>query len=137
MAVGNMREISRRDFVLSAPSAAAMAMLAASIARGDGEHKSVGRRIDPMELVDPELRAQLKKMPTFKLTGEITPAQLATFRKLQVPQPPLPHPPVAERTVPGRNGSPDVKVFVINAKPGEHRPAVLHTHGGGFVMGSA
>ncbi len=30
-----------------------------------------------------------------------------------------------------------MKVFVINAKPGERRPAVLHTHGGGFLLGSA
>jgi acetyl esterase/lipase len=34
-------------------------------------------------------------------------------------------------------GHPDVAIYVINAKPGTSRPAILHTHGGGFVMGSA
>ncbi|HEX7854596.1 MAG TPA: alpha/beta hydrolase [Sphingobium sp.] len=28
-------------------------------------------------------------------------------------------------------------IYVINAKRGEHRPAIVHTHGGGFVAGSA
>src|SRR5580692_256234 len=124
----DLRAISRRDFVLSAPSAAAMAMLAASIAAGDDQQKPVGRVIDPMQLVDPELRAPLKTMPAFKLPKEITPAQLASLRKMPFTTlGRLPKPSVAERSVPGSHGSPDVKVFVINAKPGERRPAVLHT----------
>jgi acetyl esterase/lipase len=133
-----MRAISRRDFVLSAPGAAVTAMLAASIAAGDDRQKPVARGIDPMQFVDPELRAPLKSMPAFKLPKEITPAQLAALRNMPFSTVPrLPKPSVAERRVPGRNGSPDVKVFVINAKPGEHRPAVLHTHGGGYLLGSA
>jgi acetyl esterase/lipase len=134
--------LSRRDFVLSVPGAAAMALLAPSlgaIAAGDDPQKPVGGGIDPLQLVDPELRAPLKAMPAFKLPKEITPAQIAAFRQqmsFATPKP-LPQPPVAERRVPGRQGAPDVKVFVINAKPGERRPAVLHTHGGGFILGSA
>lgn len=134
----DLRAISRRDFVLAAPGAAAMALFAASIAAGEDQPKPVGRGIDPMQLVDPELRAPLRMMPPFKLPKEITPAQLAALRKrpfTNVQR--LPSPAVAERMVPGRHGSPDVKVFVINAKPGERRPAVLHTHGGGFLLGSA
>src|SRR3984957_14484287 len=130
--------ISRRSFVLSAPAAAAMAMLAPSLAAGDDRQKSIGRAIDPMQLVDPELRAPLKAMPAFKLPKEFTPAQLGSQRKMPFTTlRRLPKPSVAERSVPGRRGSPDVKVFVINAKPGERRPAVLHTHGGGYVLGSA
>lgn len=34
-------------------------------------------------------------------------------------------------------GHPDVKLYVINAKPGTSRPAILHTHGGGQYAGSA
>jgi acetyl esterase/lipase len=133
-----LRAISRRDFVLSAPSAAAIAMLGASIAAGDDQQKPVGRAIDPMQLVAPELRAPLKGMPTFKLPKEISPAQLASFRKMPFSTlRRFPTPSVAERMVLGRQGSPDVKVFVINAKPGERRPAVLHTHGGGFLLGTA
>jgi acetyl esterase/lipase len=134
----DLRAISRRDFVLAAPSAAAMAMLGASIAVGDDGQKPVGRAIDPLELVAPELRAPLKGMPAFKLPKEISPAQLAAMRKMPFSTlQRFPQPSVAERMVPGHHGSPDVKVFVINAKPGERRPAVLHTHGGGFLLGSA
>jgi acetyl esterase/lipase len=134
----DLRAISRRDFVFSAPSAAAMAMLAASIAAGDDQPKPAGGGIDPMQLVAPELQAPLKAMPAFKLPKELSPAQLAAFRKMPFTNlRRLPTPSVAERKVPGRQGSPDVKVFVVNAKPGERRPAVLHTHGGGYFLGSA
>jgi acetyl esterase/lipase len=34
-------------------------------------------------------------------------------------------------------GQPDVAIYIVNAKPGTARPAILHTHGGGFVLGSA
>jgi acetyl esterase/lipase len=133
----DLRAISRRDFVLSAPAAAAMAMLAGSFALGEDRQKPVGG-IDPMQLVAPELRAPLKAMPAFKLPKEITPAQLASLRKMPFTAlRRLPKPSVAERTVPGRHGSPDVKVFVINSTPGARRPAVLHTHGGGYFLGSA
>jgi acetyl esterase/lipase len=130
--------ISRRDFMLAAPGAAALGLLAASIAAGDDRQKPVGHGIDPMQLVDPELRARLKAMPAFKLPTEFTSDQLASLRKMSfTTQPRLATPSVAERMVPGRHGAPDVKVFVINAKAGERRPAVLHTHGGGYVLGSA
>lgn len=51
--------------------------------------------------------------------------------------PPLASPAWYTATVPVAGG-PGVKVFVINAQPGRApRPAILHTHGGGFVAGSA
>lgn len=93
--------------------------------------------IDPMTLVDPELRGPLKAIPKLKITADISPQQLGMLRKLQLPRPRLAEPSVAEKMLPGRDGGPDVKVFVINAKPGEHRPAILHTHGGGYIIGSA
>jgi acetyl esterase/lipase len=134
----DLRAISRRDFVLSVPGAAAMAMVAASTVAAKDQQQPVGPGIDPMQLVDPELRAGLKAMPAFKLPKELSPAQLAAFRKMPFTNlRRQPTPSVAERSVPGRQGSPDVKVFVVNAKPGEHRPAVLHTHGGGYFLGSA
>ena len=73
-----------------------------------------------------------------KIQGEVTHAQLAALRKLSLgAKPRLQQPSVAERMVPGRAGAPDVRVFVINATAGERRPAILHTHGGGYVLGSA
>jgi acetyl esterase/lipase len=41
------------------------------------------------------------------------------------------------RTIPGRSGSPDVTVYLINSAPHAARPAILHTHGGGYILGSA
>ena len=99
-------------------------------------------RVDPMELVNPELREALESvMKMFtppKIQGEMTTDQLVALRKMNLGgKPRLQQPSVAERMVPGRAGAPDVRVFVINAKPGDRRPAVLHTHGGGYVLGSA
>src|SRR5204862_93378 len=98
--------------------------------------------VDPMALVNSELRpalqALLKSSPFPKVEGEVTPAQLAALRKMNLfVKPRLQQPPVAERKAPGRAGAPDVRVFVINAKAGTRRPAILHMHGGGFILGSA
>jgi acetyl esterase/lipase len=138
-----MENITRRDFVRAASTAAALAALPVSkaIALGGQSTTKVTSRIDAMELVNPELRPPIQaflKMSLPKLEGELSPAQLATLRKMDFGQKPrLQQPSVAERTVPGRAGAPDVRVFVINPKPGERRPAVLHTHGGGYFLGSA
>jgi acetyl esterase/lipase len=44
-----------------------------------------------------------------------------------------------KRSVPGTKGAPDVPVVVINSGGDRRamRPAILHMHGGGFVMGTA
>jgi acetyl esterase/lipase len=34
-------------------------------------------------------------------------------------------------------GGPGVGVYLVNAKPGASRPAIVHTHAGGFIMGDA
>jgi acetyl esterase/lipase len=50
---------------------------------------------------------------------------------------PLQGVPYEKRQVPGGKGQPPVTVYVVNAgKPGQ-RPAILHTHGGGYIMGTA
>jgi acetyl esterase/lipase len=134
-----MNNITRRNFVLTAATAG-LAALSPSKAIAMGNQTAKGASIDPMTLVNPELRpaleAFLKSWPLPK--GEVTPAQLMAFRKMDTGQRPrLKQPSVAERNVPGRGGAPDVRVFVINAKAGEHRPAILHMHGGGYVLGTA
>jgi acetyl esterase/lipase len=45
--------------------------------------------------------------------------------------------PFEERRVPVDADQPGVRVYVINAAGRKGRPAILHTHGGGFVSGEA
>ena len=136
-----MNNITRRDFILGASAATALAALPPSKAIATSRQAAAKSTsgVDPMKMVNPELRPALESMlKTFPLPkGEVTTAQLVAWRKMDLGRKRLPQPSVAERSVPGRAGAPDVRVFIINAKPGTRRPAVLHTHGGGYVLGSA
>ena len=104
-----MNNITRRDFVRAASSAAAFAALLPSKAGAAvGQAAKSMTSVDPMAIVNPELRpalqAMLKAFPFPK--GEVTPAQLAALRKMDLGQKPrLQQPSVAERSVPGRGGS--------------------------------
>lgn len=96
---------------------------------------------DPyLALVHPELREVVPiMMRMMKSTPPLTLASLAERRK-PIPladAPPLATVPYERRTVAVGHGQPDVTVYVINARPEGKRPAILHTHGGGFVTGSA
>lgn len=52
--------------------------------------------------------------------------------------PALPDVPHESRTVPGLAGQGPVGIELINFQPGRApRPAILHTHGGGFIIGRA
>ncbi|MBS0363548.1 MAG: alpha/beta hydrolase [Proteobacteria bacterium] len=97
-----------------------------------GAHAQTAAPTDALQHVDPQLRA-LANRPTV-LTDEI-------IRKAHAAPPPLPapsqDPPVVQKTIKGLDGQPDVSIYVVNAKPGAARPGILHTHGGGYVLGSA
>ncbi len=43
--------------------------------------------------------------------------------------------PWIKRTIAGANGQPSVSIMIVNARAGASRPAILHLHGGGFVLG--
>jgi acetyl esterase/lipase len=45
--------------------------------------------------------------------------------------------PYEKKVIAGRNGSPGVTVFIVNAGKAGKRPALLHMHGGGYTSGSA
>lgn len=96
--------------------------------------------IDPVALVDPELRPALDRMILESPPSEvrITPDALRSIRArgAAVQKPFLSEPGVIERTI-GVPGAPDLVLFVINADPASIKPAILHLHGGGFVAGSA
>jgi acetyl esterase/lipase len=98
--------------------------------------------IDPMQFIDQELRAKLTiidKMMGGDSIGNITADMLPRVRDgaEKYAHPPLSTPPWQERMIPGSHGSPAVRVYVVDAKPGELRPAILYIHGGGFIMRSA
>ena len=89
--------------------------------------------------VHPELRDIARRVLQAVGDAPLTGATLANHRRGVagfVPKP-LPDVPFDKRLVSGARGQPDVVIYVINAKAGGARPAILHTHGGGFVTGSA
>jgi acetyl esterase/lipase len=93
---------------------------------------------DGLAMVDPELREGAKLiLPALCPIRSITRRSLECGRKRRPPAAlPSPAPAVELRRVPGAQGQPDVGVAVIGARrDGVLRPAVLHIHGGGFVVG--
>src|SRR5579863_2563595 len=91
---------------------------------------------DPYAAVDPELVPALKALPKLILNSQT----LAMVRQQEVAPPPLPLPapqPI-ERRIPGPPGAPELRLIVVDPAPGQKgRPALLHTHGGGYVARSA
>ena len=45
--------------------------------------------------------------------------------------------PYQRRLIASGSAAPMIPLYIINATAGAHRPAILHTHGGGFILGSA
>jgi acetyl esterase/lipase len=87
-----------------------------------------------LHLVAPELRATLETWPPLDITAET----LATFRGMgfgEIASPP--DAPVAvEHFFPGPEDS-KLRVLVFDPAPGtKNRPALLHIHGGGYVVGT-
>jgi acetyl esterase/lipase len=86
---------------------------------------------------DAELATIVPVLPRLDL-GDIDAvrAMLLELRAM-VARPALPDSVTIERrTVPGRDGAPDVDVCIISpGSPAASRPALLWMHGGGFVMG--
>lgn len=95
---------------------------------------------DPLANVAPELREGARAvLETGRTISPLTAAKLPALRQggADMARPLLTDVPVAERRIPVSRDIPDVTVHLINARQGAARPAILHTHGGGFVSGSA
>lgn len=111
--------------------------LALSEAR-DGTGRDPARQSpedNPMDLVNPEFRAGLAKFDTSSsLNAQTLQSARADERKAAPTSVPSG---VSEKLVPGAAGAPKVRVFVFGNSPGASKPAILHIHGGGFVLGSA
>jgi acetyl esterase/lipase len=131
-------KFSRRDWMAGG---AALMVSAAAVRAAPGFAADSTRKL-PLTLVHPELRGMVPLIEK-ELAGlaALSPTTLAAARKPN-PNPLFNSPPLDDvmheaRVIPVGKPHPDVTIYVINAKPGSSRPAILHTHGGGYVLGSA
>lgn len=101
---------------------------------------SQGPQQSTIHLVAPELSAAIESFPSMDFENGLDEIR-AGFMDRELPPMPegLEHAQVQDRTIPGPAGAPDVRVLIY-APPGEpagRRPAILHIHGGGYVIGRA
>lgn len=124
----NRRELASMSF---------SALMLASGARADtislARQPAAGAALDPLTLVDPELRPILDHIPPLDLGID----NLETVRSAQFP-PALPLPAIQpkDRFIQGGAGNSRQRVVIINPAPERAgKPAILHLHGGGLVVG--
>jgi acetyl esterase/lipase len=124
-----MNRLARREFLLAG--------LAAPLAAWSD---AVPTQQDPLWFVDPELRPAAREI--LAMQGAMSAMTVATLpASRNAPRPwvhaPLANVPFVKKSIAGKPHSPDIPVYVINAKAGARRGGILHTHGGGYIMGSA
>lgn len=128
-------DLNRRDWLAGSAALATLGLLGEPVKAFAADPSSL-----PAHLVHPELRGMVPQIEKF---SAMQPAfSRATLPELRKPNPLFNRPPLADiphetRHIAVGKGHPDVTLHVVNAKPGTRRPAVLHTHGGGYVTGSA
>lgn len=92
-----------------------------------------------IELVDPELReAALGMRQTMAAYSPMTRAKLEQRRAWIASITPAPHDHVSHSDIKiprpaGCGEGPEIGAIVVNARPGENGPGLLHLHGGGFT----
>jgi acetyl esterase/lipase len=90
--------------------------------------------VNSQHLVDPELAQVLAQLPSF----EVNEATLSSVRAVELPTDPAITTEVdcVERKLPGPLDNPSVRVLIYTPpSPALPLPAVLHIHGGGYVVG--
>lgn len=90
-------------------------------------------------LVDPALESFIEA-PPLEITAENLPLVRGALKDIYaaVLGEGDPRVTIAEHTVPGPAGAPDVRVYVYTPPgPTAVRPALFHIHGGGFILGEA
>lgn len=143
-----MESVSRRGLMgvtLAAGTAATFLSSSGASARSAGSPPAPSDMALPDEqyidrYVHPELRAMARQYAAMaKAMPVFTPASLAIMRKGMAGVVPrrLAAPVIETRQITGGRGQPPVTVHVINARPGARRGAIVHMHGGGYIMGEA
>ncbi|MFA6124528.1 MAG: alpha/beta hydrolase [Sphingomonas sp.] len=130
-----MFDLTRRDLAINGLAGLA----AASLPHSAGMAQAPTPRVVDLSLVDPQLRAAAREAaPITTMLSALSTATLPSVRaaggKVSAFEAGVP---VDRRSIPGGRSAPDVVIYVINARAGTARPAILHTHGGGFVVGTA
>jgi acetyl esterase/lipase len=124
-------QVMRRDVTRGV-----LAMMASALP-GTTLFAEPGGNDDELRFVNPELRPvarDLQRNPFPPLTVAALPA---LRRAMSAAQPPLANVPYSKRLIDRGRDPNSVQIIIINAKPGAKRAGILHTHGGGFVFGSA
>ncbi len=131
-----MNSISRRQ--LASGAIATTALFAVRSGRA-AVSSAPSKAIDPIALVDPDLRPELLKIQPEIDTEIYSIRTLAALRKgaESWAQPPGIAPPVRRQAIPGAKGAPDVTIHIIGERSAAPRPAILYIHGGGYVLGRA
>ncbi|MEZ5947384.1 MAG: alpha/beta hydrolase [Hyphomonas sp.] len=90
-------------------------------------------------LLDPQLKDFFESMPPLTLSRETIVQVRAQREAMALAQmPPLPpEVSIVQEYAPGRNGAPNVRMKIYRTPSDrKDRPAILHLHGGGYVLGS-
>ncbi len=133
--------MNRREFALCGLGAGA-ALLAPEGMRGQlasGAGQGADRAgMDRFALVDPDLLAAVKGTTLMPMTAEgVAEAQKAAAA-ISANLPQVPGVRIVRCNIPGPAGAPEVSVVIADTAPGKkNKPALLHIHGGGYVVGAA
>jgi len=133
--------MNRREFAMLGVGALAAAVMPvrSMTAAMAASTPAAGAGADALKYVDPALQAAARETLKFAPITSIDAKVLKDMRGMseKFAGARLPDVPVQGQQVPVGGGAPDVTVYVINARPGDRRPGILHTHGGGYIAGSA
>ncbi|WP_226896148.1 alpha/beta hydrolase [Polymorphobacter sp. PAMC 29334] len=134
-------DLTRRSFQFGLMASGFVVPAMAAAASPVGSVLASGAAGPSLDRVDPELRAGARLVMARPLPLHWTDEGLRAIRA-NIPPPPMPLPApaaaVERRSVAGTKGQPDVPIMVIGARPGgAPRPAVVHIHGGGMILGRA
>ena len=101
--------------------------------------EAMAGKLSSKHLVDPELLAALETLPTFDFSKEVLPLVRRGLDDMlaAAPVPEGLEVDVTERRITTPEGH-DIGVLIYAPRGGvEVRPAVLHIHGGGYILGTA